>query len=197
MNNAVARLLLAALLLATTSAIHAQMQTQGQVQAAEGAAAYGVQPGDVLSVSVWREDSLQGDVLVRPDGGFSFPLVGDVQARGRPVTAISDEITERLQRYIPEPAVVVSVKEIRGNKIFVIGKVNRPDEFILSRDLDVMQALSMAGGTATFAALDEIRILRRNNGTQVALPFNYSEVAQGENLQQNILLETGDVVVVP
>ena len=192
MNYPVGRLLLVTLLLVTSIATHAQTQ----VQSAEGA--YGVQPGDVLTVSVWKEISLQGDVLVRPDGGFSFPLVGDVQARGRPVAAISAEITERLQRYIPDPVVVVSVKEIRGNKIFVIGKVNRPDEFILSRDLDVMQALSMAGGTALFADLDGIRILRRSNdGTQISLPFNYSEVAEGKNLQQNILLETGDVVVVP
>lgn len=164
------------------------------------AASYGqytVKPGDLLYVSVWREPELQRDVLVRPDGGFSMPLVGDMNATNLTVDALRVEIEKRLQRFIPEPAVSVAVKEIRGNAIYVIGKVNRPGQYVMSADTDVMQALSLAGGTATFAKLNSIQILRRDGSKLSSIPFRYGDVEDGDNLKQNILLSPGDVVVIP
>lgn len=158
---------------------------------------YTVKPGDTLSISVWKEPELQGPVLVTPDGAFTFPLVGPVDARGKSVTDLQRIVTERLARYISDPVVTVSVQDIRGNKVYVIGQVNRPGEFIVNPRVDVMQALSMAGGTTPFAGLSNIIVLRRAGGQQQSLRFDYTDVAKGRNLEQNIELVAGDVVVVP
>jgi polysaccharide export outer membrane protein len=167
----------------------------GSAEAQE--AGYTVRPGDLLSISVWKEEGLQGDVLVTPDSSFAFPLVGQVDARGKTVTDLQKILTERLVKYISDPVVTVSVKEIRGNKIYVIGQVNKPGEFIVNPRVDVMQALSMAAGTTPFASVSNIIILRRQAGKQEALRFDYTDVAKGRNLEQNIELQSGDIVVVP
>lgn len=158
---------------------------------------YRLQPGDVLTISVWKEKDLETEVLVRPDGGLTFPLAGEIRAEGQTVAAVRQALVERLKRYIPDPVVTVSVKLIGGNHVYVIGKVSRPGEFPFSRPLDVMQALSLAGGTTPYAALNDIVILRRDNGVQRALPFRYADIAHGRNLGQNVILESGDTVVVP
>jgi polysaccharide biosynthesis/export protein len=158
---------------------------------------YGIQPGDVLTVSVWKEEGLQSDVLVRPDGGISFPLVGDVSAAGKTIQQLSALITERLTKYIPDPVVNVAIKALSGNKVYVIGKVNHPGEFPITSYVDVVQALSMAGGANPFAALNDIKILRRVGGKQSAISFRYGDVESGKNLEQNIILHSGDIVVVP
>jgi polysaccharide export outer membrane protein len=159
---------------------------------------YTVKPGDLLEVSVWKEEDLQREVLVRPDGQFSFPLAGDIDASGKTVEQLRREISAVLEKYIPELVVTVTVTEIRGNKIYVIGQVNSPGEFIINPRVDVMQALSVAGGTTAFAALNDIIVLRRDaNGVQRATPFSYKDVASGRSLEQNILLTSGDIVVVP
>jgi polysaccharide biosynthesis/export protein len=160
-------------------------------------AMYRIQPGDLLTISVWKEPDLQTDVLVRPDGGMSFPLAGDVAASGRSVEELRLELVRRLERFVPKPVVTVAVRQIGGNRIYVLGNVNRPGEFPFSRPVDVMQALSLAGGTSSFAALNEIVILRRDNGKLKAIRFRYAEVARGRDLAQNIQLESGDTVVVP
>ena len=160
-------------------------------------AGYTVKPGDLLAVSVWKEEALQGDVLVTPDGAFAFPLVGQVDARGKTVGELQQIVTERLAKYISDPVVTVSVREIRGNKIYVIGQVNKPGEFIVNPRVDVMQALAMAGGTTAFASLGNIVVLRRTGSKQEALRFDYTEVAKGRNLEQNFDLRSGDLVVVP
>lgn len=158
---------------------------------------YQVQPGDVLHVQVWREEGLDQEVLVRPDGGFSFPLAGDISAVGKSVEELQAEITQRLERLIPGLVVTVSVREINGNKIYVLGQVNNPGEFVMNPRIDVVQALSIAGGTTAFASTNDIFVLRRENGRQVALPFQLSDIVRQRNLEQNILLESGDIVVVP
>ncbi len=159
--------------------------------------AYHIQPGDVLQVSVWKEQDLQSEVLVRPDGAFSFPLAGDVDTRGKSVEELRTELTSRLKRYIPDPVVTIAVRQIVGNRIFVLGQVNRPGDFQFSRPVDVMQALSMAGGTTSFAALNDIVILRREHGQLQTIRFHYADVARGRDLAQNILLNSGDTIVVP
>lgn len=159
---------------------------------------YLIQPGDILEVSVWKEEDLQREVLVRPDGQISFPLVGDIDATGKTVSDLRAEITDRLQKYIPNLVVTVTVARIMGKKIYVIGQVNNPGEFVVNPAVDVMQALSMAEGTTPFAKLGDIVILRRDsNGRQSATPFRYNEVANGRSLGQNIMLDNGDIVVVP
>lgn len=165
--------------------------------AVAGEAGYTLQPGDILEISVWKEEGMQGEVLVRPDGGLSFPLVGDVIAEGRTIKQLNDEITAKLKAYIPDPVVTVSLKQILGNIVYVLGRVNRPGEFQFIRKIDVMQALSKAGGMTPYAEVDKIKILRRTGDLLQAILFNYGEVEKGAKLEQNILLESGDVVVVP
>jgi polysaccharide export outer membrane protein len=158
---------------------------------------YRVGPEDVLDISVWREDALKKEVLVRPDGGMSYPLIGEVHAAGKTVLEIRDEIAKRLERFIPEPAVSVSIVKIGSQRIYVIGKVNKPGEFPVGRYIDVLQALSMAGGLTPFADANEIRVMRRDGEKQVVLPFEYGRVVRGQKLEQNVQLRAGDVVVVP
>ena len=170
----------------------------GMLPAFSAEESYTVQSGDTLAISVWKEPDLQGPaVLVRPDGTFSFPLVGQVDARGKNVTELQQIVTQRLSKYISDPVVTVSVQEIKGNKVYVIGQVSKPGEFIVNPRVDVMQALSMAGGTTPFASLNNIVILRRKGAAQTALSFHYTDVVKGKDLAQNIQLESGDVVVVP
>jgi polysaccharide biosynthesis/export protein len=159
--------------------------------------AYRLQPGDVITVSVWKETDLQQEVLIRPDGGFTFPLAGEVDAVGKTVDDIRATLVDRLKRYVPTPVVTVAVKAIGGNRIFVVGKVNRAGDFPFSSALDVMQAIALAGGTTPFAAINDIVILRRQNGQQQAMHFHYSDVARGRELAQNVQLQSGDTVVVP
>ncbi len=159
---------------------------------------YRIQPGDVLSISVWKETDLQAEVIVRPDGGVSFPLAGDQIAEGHTVDELRHVLAEKLKKFIPDPVVTVAVRQLGGNRIYVMGKVNRPGDFAFSRPLDVMQSLSLAGGGTSFADLNDIRILRRDsNGKQSVILFRYDEVSRGRHLEQNVLLQTGDTVVVP
>jgi polysaccharide export outer membrane protein len=158
---------------------------------------YRIQAGDVLMISVWKEEDLKAEILVRPDGGLSFPLAGDIQASGLSVEELRAQIAKRLESFIPNPVVTVAVHTIGGNRIYVLGKVNRPGEYPFNRQLDVMQALSLAGGTAQFAAVNDIVVLRRENGRQQAIRFHYAEVESGRKLEQNIELRSGDTVVVP
>lgn len=171
--------------------------TQSVLGETAPAEVYGIQPGDVLEISVWREEGLEKQVVVRPDGGLSFPLVGNVHARGKSVEQLQTEVSEKLKRFIPDPSVTVAVLKLDGNKVYVLGKVNRPGEFPATRQVDVMQALAIAGGMTPYAAANKIRILRRDGGKQTAIPFAYGDIEKGESLEQNILLQAGDVVVVP
>ena len=159
--------------------------------------AYKIQPGDVLEVSVWKEENMIRTVLVRPDGGMSFPLVGDIQAAGESVERLSTAIAERLSKYIPDPVVTVSMQQLSGNKIYVVGKVARPGEYVANSYVDVVQAIAMAGGMTTFASVNKIKIVRRMGENLEAYSFRFSDIEDGENLEQNIILRSGDIVVVP
>jgi len=158
---------------------------------------YYLQAGDVLSVSVWKEEDLQQLMLVRPDGRVSFPLVGDIQASGKTVEDVRLIITRKLAKLIPDVQVSVALQELNGNLIYVVGKVNRPGVFPFSQNVDVLQALGMAGGATAFAALNDIKVLRRSSGQLKAIHFRYGDIEKGKNLQQNIILQSGDTVLVP
>jgi polysaccharide export outer membrane protein len=191
------RVLFALLSVVLASSGQAEEPKVGATPPGQNLPSYRLQPGDVITVSVWKETELQSEVLVRPDGGFSFALAGDVDAVGKTVEEIRTILVERLKRYIPNPVVTVAVKLIGGNRIYVVGRVNHAGDFPLSSPLDVMQAIALAGGTTPFAAINDIVILRRQNGGQQALHFHYSDVARGRELAQNVLLQGGDTVVVP
>lgn len=158
---------------------------------------YRIGPEDVLEISVWKEEELQREVLVRPDGGISFPLAGDVQAAGRTPEELQAAISQKLKKYIPDAVVTVSVTKLTGHRIYVVGKVNNPGQFTVGRYVDVLQALTLAGGLTPYASEESIKILRRKNGKEVVYPFDYDAVKSGDALDQNIVLQNDDVVVVP
>lgn len=168
----------------------------GAGQAAE-TGSYSVNPGDVLEISVWKETDLQKQAIVRPDGFFSFPLTGDIRAEGRTIEQVRTDVASRVARFVPDPVVSVAILDAGGSQVYVLGQVQRPGEFKITRFVDVVQALSMAGGTTPFAQLDSIKILRREGSTQKAIPFAYGDIASGKRLQQNIVLRPGDTVLVP
>jgi polysaccharide export outer membrane protein len=158
---------------------------------------YRIQPGDILEISVWKEEDMSRQVLIRPDGGMSFPLVGDIHAAGRTIAELTTSVTESLKKYIPDPVVTVSTQQLSGNKVYVIGKVTRPGEFVANRYMDIVQVLSVAGGMTPYAATNKIKVLRRENGKLISIPFRYGDIEKGVNLEQNIILQSGDVVLVP
>jgi polysaccharide biosynthesis/export protein len=156
---------------------------------------YLIGPGDVLEISVWKEDALTKNLSVLPDGKISFPLIGEVRAAGKTVALLEKEIESRLARFVPDPVLSVSVQQVNSLMIYVIGRVNQPGRFVLNTNINVLQALSMAGGLNTFAKRDDIRIFRNIQGRNLIYRFDYEEVSAGENLAQNIKLMRGDVVV--
>jgi len=159
---------------------------------------YKINPGDIIEINVWKEEGLLQEVLVRPDGGISFPLVGDLNIQDLSLVEVEQAVTERLSKYLADPVVTVSAKQLLGNKIYVIEQVNKPGEYIVNSYVDVMQVLSMAGGMTPFAGVNNIIILRRDKkGKQQAIEFEYGELEDGDELQQNIIMQAGDVVVVP
>ena len=158
---------------------------------------YTLQPGDIIRISVWREPELDQVLLVRPDGGISFPLVGEIFAAGRTIEDVSFEVAEKLAVYIPRPEVSVSLQQGEGNRIYVTGKVNEPGMFMVTGPVTIMQALSLARGLTPFADKDSILVIRREGESQRSIPFNYNQVRRGQRLGQNITLQAGDTVIVP
>src|SRR5688572_27666753 len=165
--------------------------------AQDASADYKLHAGDSITVSVWKELELQRKVIIRPDGRFSFPLAGEVQAAGRSADQIRVDIESKLTKYIPEAVVAVMVEDVSGNRIYVIGQVTKPGMYVMNPELTVLQALSLAGGGTPFAKLGNISVIRGKGTSQKTLPFRYDQVVEGKSLQQNITLQSGDVVVVP
>jgi polysaccharide export outer membrane protein len=175
----------------------APAQTSGVAARDASGGDYEIAPEDLLEISVWREKDLQREVLVRPDGWFTFPLIGNIDASGKTTAQLQSEVTTRLKKYIPDPVVTVTVKKIQGLKVFVIGKVGKPGEYVVGRYVNVLQALTLAGGLTPFASESDIRILRKQSGKEQVILFDYSRVKKGRNLEQNIRLQAGDVIMVP
>lgn len=159
---------------------------------------YQLAPGDALEITVWKEEGLQQlQILISPDGTIIFPLIGTVGAAGKTITELKNNLSTRLADFISDPSVSVKLLNNQGNSVYVIGKVNKPGQVFSGRKLDVLQALSMAGGVTIFAKDSSISILRRNGDEIKVFPFDYSSVIDGEDLEQNILLEPGDTITVP
>jgi len=158
---------------------------------------YLIGPGDQLTIAVWKDESLTRQVVVLPDGRIAFPLIGQLPAAGRSVAELTKDIEQRLDRFVPGVTLSVVVQQVNSLMVYVIGRVNNPGRFVLNADVNVLQALAMAGGLNPFAKRGDIRIFREDGrGTQV-LPFDYDKVSAGEDVKQNIRLRRGDVIVVP
>lgn len=159
---------------------------------------YRLNPGDKLEIKVWQEENLHSEVVVQPDGTVSFPLAGHIPAAGKTTAEFIEALKQRLSLFMPGPEVNVRLVAADGNMVYVTGEVAHPGAFILKRPTDVMQAISMAGGLTEFARKNNIVILRHETGgTARSLPFPYSEVEDGEELEANIQLHSGDTIVVP
>jgi len=158
---------------------------------------YRLNPGDILDISVWNEEALQQQILVLPDGTISFPLVGILEVANRTPAEVQEALKAKLSRLIPDPEINLSVRAVDGNNIYIIGKVNQPGRIPMTRPTDVMQALSLAGGFTTYAKSDSIQILRRTGNKQQVIRFDYTKIEDGKALETNILLRSGDTIVVP
>jgi polysaccharide biosynthesis/export protein len=184
---------------------HAQaQQTAGNTQqtgSASGAPlvlpkGYVIGPEDVLSIVVWREKELSGEVVVRPDGKISLPLLNDVQAAGYTPEQLAEIVEKAAIKYVTDSDTTVIVKQINSRKVFVLGEVGKPGAFPLTSDMNVLQLIASVGGLAEFADKKNVMILRVENGRERRFKFNYNEVIEGKNLQQNIMLQPGDTVLV-
>ncbi len=158
---------------------------------------YLIGPGDVLDISIWKDEALTKSVLVLPDGRISFPLIGILNAAGKTLPDLKKEIEVKISKYLTDPVLTVGVNQVNSMIIYIIGRVNAPGKFILNSNVNVLQALAMAGGLNPFAKKSSIKIFRQDGGKTESFPFNYDEVVRGSRLDQNITLQRGDVLVVP
>jgi polysaccharide export outer membrane protein len=161
------------------------------------AGVYRLQAGDSLNISVWGEDTLQQEVQVLPDGSITFPLAGRVEIFNATVAEAESRLTKKLEKYLPDPQVTVVVSKIEGNRIFILGKVLTPGPVLMTGPMTVMQALSLAGGLGKFADLSSIKVLRNGPKGQMVIPVNYNKLIRGESLSSNVLLKTGDTILIP
>jgi polysaccharide biosynthesis/export protein len=152
---------------------------------------------DVLEINVWHEPDLSTKTVVRPDGKIGIRLLNEVQASGLTTNELKQHIQEGLAQFVADPVVSVIVTEVRSQMVHIVGGVARPGAYPLAAPLTVVELLARAGGLVDFAKKDSIVIIRSEAGTARRLSFNYKEFADGNNLQQNIILRSGDVIVVP
>jgi polysaccharide export outer membrane protein len=159
-------------------------------------------PEDVLIVNVWRNQDLSRDVVIRPDGMISMPLIGDVQAAGVAPNALAKRIADRLKDYMATPTVSVQVKEVNSYFIYVLGEVTRPGKYPLKSFATVLQGVSLAGGFTPFASKNRMHVIRRNgNGEdephELRIPVRYEDVVAGVGPVGDFVLKSGDIIVVP
>lgn len=159
--------------------------------------AYHLNPGDTILVSVWREEALQKEVRVLPDGSITVPLGGRVEVGGLGTQEVEKRIAAKLKDHFPDPVVTVVVTNIEGNRVYVLGKVPKPGPVVMTGRVTVLQALSMAGGLDKFADEGSIKVVRPTNGVQTILPVGYKDLISGQDMKTNLLLQAGDTLIVP
>ncbi len=169
----------------------------GQAYAVDKPNVYQLHQGDKVMISVWREDTLQKEVVVLPDGSITFPLIGRVEVAGLSTPDVEQSITAKLKKYFPEPIVTVVIVGIDGNRAYVTGKVMHPGAFTISGPTTVLQAISLVGGFDKFADESSIKVIRAKPDGQEILPVNYKDIISGKNVSTNIQLKAGDTLVVP
>lgn len=153
--------------------------------------------GDVLQITVWKEEGMDREILVLPDGSITFPLIGTLQVQGMTPKMVQADIKTKLKKYIPDASVTVMVKAPLGHTVSVLGQVAKPGEIVISRHLGVMEALSQVGGLTPYASSSHITVLRYVDGKKTSIDFPYDDIARGRHLDRDIDLKPGDVVVVP
>lgn len=158
---------------------------------------YIIGPDDILTVTFWRDKDLSGDVVVRPDGKISLPLLNDVQAAGLTPLQLRDNLVQAAQRFLEDPNATVVVKQINSRRVYITGQVERAGPYPISGPTTVLQLLAMAGGLREFADGKNIVIMRNEGANSTNFSFNYKDVIKGKNLKQNIVLRPGDTVIVP
>ena len=159
---------------------------------------YVIGPDDLLSVVFWRDQQLSGDVLVRPDGKISLPLLDDVQAAGLTPKQLRDRLVGEARRFVSEPVATVVVRQVNSRKVYITGFVARPGQYALTSAMTALQLIATAGGLQDFAKSKEIRIVRTENGKSTSIRFDYDEITKNpEKAAQNIELKPGDTIIVP
>jgi polysaccharide biosynthesis/export protein len=170
----------------------------GSVAWAQAGGAYQLRHGDLLTVSVWREDALRMEVRVLPDGSITFPLAGRVEVAGMTTPQAEERITSRIKKFIPEAAVTVVVTGIEGSRVYVLGKVTEPGPVtLISPSTTVLQVLSQARGLDRFADGNSIRVLRQTSSGSTILPVRYDDLMRGTALDTNVVVQPGDTILVP
>jgi polysaccharide export outer membrane protein len=158
---------------------------------------YRIGPQDVIRIDVWKEPDVSRSVPVRPDGKISMPLLNDVQAAGLTSMELAASIREGLSKFMTNPQVTITVSDINSRRIYVTGEVARQGAQTLLPNMTVLQALATAGGLTQFARAKKIYIVRTVDGKQVTYPFDYKGALTGKHPETNILLQSGDMIVVP
>lgn len=158
---------------------------------------YSIGPGDVIEISVWKDESLTKQLVVPPDGVIAFPLIGDIDVTKVNVSELRTIVSKKIKEYVTDASVTVMLVNANSMRAYVVGKVNTPGQFPITMNTNIMQILAMAGDLNAFASPGNIVILREDNGKQIKIPFDYDDVKKGKKLEQNIALKRGDVVVVP
>ena len=157
---------------------------------------YVIGPEDVLSIVVWREKEMSADVVVRPDGKISLPLLNDLQASGYTPEQLAEIVEKAAAKYVTDSDATVIVKAINSRKVFVLGEVAKPGTIPLTSEMNVLQLIATVGGFLEYANRNNVTILRMEGGRERRFKFNYNEVVEGKNLQQNIMLQPGDTVLI-
>jgi len=152
---------------------------------------------DVLAINVWKEPDISRSIPVRSDGKISLPLVGEVQAAGLTPLKLEKDIAEKLKSYISEPEVTVMVQQVNSQKFNILGQVNKPGSYVIANSPTVLDAIALAGGFRDFAKRKSIYVLRHGASGEVRLAFNYKDVSQGKNMDQNVKLQPGDTIIIP
>ena len=158
---------------------------------------YVIGPEDILTIVFWREKDLSSEVVVRPDGRISLPVLQDVHAAGLTPEQLRDSLTKTAERFVEDPNVTVVVKEINSRRVFITGMVAKPGPYNITSPMTVVQLIAFAGGVLEYADAKNIVIMRTENSKDMSYKFNYKEVSEGKNLKQNIPLKPGDTVIVP
>lgn len=167
----------------------------GTAASADAPQDYVIGPDDVLGVLFWRDEAMSSDVIVRPDGKISLPLLNDVQAAGQTPEGLRSHITELAKQFISEPSVSIVVRQLNSRKVFITGQVTRPGSYTISTPTSILQLIALAGGLAEYAQRESITLIRP--GQAQPLRFNYDEVSKGKKIEQNVILKVGDTIIVP
>jgi polysaccharide biosynthesis/export protein len=157
---------------------------------------YLIGPSDVLNITVWKEATLSGSLLVRPDGMITMPLLGDVAASGLTPLQLKDQIQAKLKSYIQDPLVTVEISQIHSKTVYLLGEVVKKGPIEMTSGMTLLEAISSAGGLTDFANAKKIYVLRNESGKQSKISAHYKKALKGDSAS-NLILQSGDTIVVP